>query len=475
MFAFAIWDAHQRALFLARDRVGKKPLVYFSQGKMLAFASELKALLVVPGCKAVLNPDAVDAYLALGYIPAPLTIFRGAQKLPPGHSLVWRAGEMKVRRYWQPETVAKVSRPEGDLVEHFRQLFREAVRLRLQADVPVGLYLSGGMDSSAIAAECAVLGQDIEALTVAFDTDTTDLPYARTVARRFGLRQGVVEASGRQLANDLPQIHWFYDEPFADSSSIPCYYIARQTQGRFKVILTGDGGDEALAGYPHYEFVAAKQLLKRCAAAVGWRDGCWRNAWATYFQSKALFRQRRRDELLRGGPARDGGFAGYLESESFLQAGPASDTLHRALWADRHVYLPNDLLYKMDIALMSHGIEGRSPFLDHRLLEWCQQLPSRQLVRNRSKKRLLRAAYRNELPDKVLHRRKHGFGAPVMRWLQSSLHEVVYSHLPTPLFNPLPQQKLLQAFQRKPDAQLVHQLWTLLAFAVWAKQWNATW
>jgi asparagine synthase (glutamine-hydrolysing) len=475
MFAFGIWDAHERSLFLARDRVGKKPLVYFSRGKMLAFASELKALLCVPGCKPTLDSNAVDSFLALGYVPAPLTIFRSVQKLPPGHLLIWRDGRCEVRRYWQPEMVSEICRRNGDAVPQFRQLFRDAVRLRLRADVPVGLYLSGGIDSSAIAVECAALGHNIEALTVAFDADATDLPHAEAVARRFNFRHQLVEASGQQFANDLADIHWFYDEPFADSSSIPCYYIARQTQGHFKVVLTGDGGDEAFAGYPHYEFVSAKQLLKRCAAVIGLKDGAWRNRWATYFQSKALFRQSLRRELMRAFPAPNGGFVGYLHDEPFLRAGPTGNTLHQALWADRHVYLPNDLLYKMDIALMSHGIEGRSPFLDHRLLEWCQRLPSRHLVRYRSKKRLLRSAYRNELPGEILRRGKHGFGAPVKHWLQTSLQEHLRSFLPSVFLDAAPQQKLLRAFSRNPDAHLARQLWTLLTFAMWAKRWNATW
>jgi asparagine synthase (glutamine-hydrolysing) len=474
MFAFGIWDSHDRTLFLARDRVGKKPLVYFTHGNTLTFASELKALLAVPGFEPVLNPDAVDAFLALGYIPAPLTIFRGAQKLPPGHLLTWRDGKCNVRRYWQPETAVHSLAVKSDPIADFRQLFREAVRLRLQADVPVGLYLSGGIDSSAIAVECAALNQNIAALTVTFDADSTDLPHACTVAKQFGLQHEIVTATGRQLADDLTNIHWFYDEPFADSSSIPCYYIARQTQGRFKVILTGDGGDEALAGYPHYEFVAAKQLLKRSAAAVGLKDGSWRDPRSTYFQSRALFRQRARTELLRACPAHSGGFAGYLKNEPFLQTVPTG-SLHRALWADRHVYLPNDLLYKMDIALMAHGIEGRSPFLDHRLLEWCQRLPAKQLVRYRSKKRLLRRAYRSDLPDEILDRRKHGFGAPVKHWLQGPLRDLLRDYLPTNLLDSAPQKRLHDSFSHKPSAQTAQQLWILLTFAVWAKKWNVRW
>ena len=198
----------------------------------------------------------------------------------------------------------------------FRQLFREAVRLRLQADVPVGLYLSGGIDSSAIAVECAALNQKIAALTVTFDADSTDLPHACTVAKQFGLQHEIVHATGRQLADDLTNIHWFYDEPFADSSSIPCYYIARQTQGRFKVILTGDGGDEALAGYPHYEFVATKQLLK---LGRGRRTKRWflaRRSVDLFSISRSVSTAATRNQLLHGCPARNGGFAGYFEKRT---------------------------------------------------------------------------------------------------------------------------------------------------------------
>jgi asparagine synthase (glutamine-hydrolysing) len=477
MFAFGIWDAREQSLFLARDRVGKKPLVYFVDGKKLAFASELKALLALPGCEATLNPDALDAYLALGYVPAPLTIFRRLSKLPPGHWLTWRDGRIDLHRYWQPENTNESAFASNDQhhVEQFQERFRSAVGLRLRADVPVGLFLSGGVDSSVIAAECADLGKSVDALTVVFDHDDTDLPHARAVARHFGLRHEVLQASGANVVRDLEKLHWCYDEPFADSSSLPCYYIARHARGHFKVILTGDGGDEAFAGYPHYEFVAAKQHLKRWAAAFGLRDGNFHDPWSTYFQSKALFRRSRRRELLPSGMTRRSGFTKYLEDEPYLRACRPSSALQLALWADRHVYLPNDLLYKTDIALMSQGIEGRSPFLDHRLLEWTQQLPPKQLVQARSKKRLLRTAYRDRLPQEILQRRKHGFGSPMMAWLCGPLAPVLKEQLPSPLLNAAPQRALLAKFSRKPTARLSRQLWTLLTFSIWAKQWGAAW
>lgn len=474
MFAFAVWDAREQSLFLARDRVGKKPLVYVASQDVFAFASELKAVLEVPGCSTRLDPDAVDAYLVLGYVPAPLTIFQGIRKLQPGHSLKWRKGKTVLRRYWCPETACSGGAVHEDPLEAFQQLFRESVRLRLRSDVPVGLFLSGGIDSSAIAAECAALGHPVDAFTVVFEHDTIDLPHAVEVAGQLGLRHEVVRTSARDVMDDLVIIHRAYDEPFADSSNIPCYAVARHTQGRFKVILTGDGGDEAFAGYPHYEFAGLKQTAKRWAAAIGLKDGDFRNRWDTYFKSKALFNGVQRAQLLQQPPSRSD-FSTFVDSDPFLNAAIPPDTLHLALWADRHVCLPNDLLYKMDIALMAHGIEGRSPFLDHRLLEWSQRLAKSQLVKGRSKKRLLRAAYAGRLSPSVLNRRKHGFGSPVTAWLRGPLNRLLADHLPTPLLCIEPQKALIERFRARPTAHRGNRLWTLLAFSMWAKQWSATW
>jgi asparagine synthase (glutamine-hydrolysing) len=285
MFAFGLWDAQTSELTLARDRMGEKPLVYFRAGRTLAFASELKALEPFHGRR--LDAAALDTYLALGYVPAPLAIFRQCQKLPPGHLLRFREGSLSVTRWWFPEAAP-------------RQRLADAVRLRLRADVPVALYLSGGVDSSVIAAECVSQGARPEAFTVRFDGDEIDLPYARQVAQVLELPHHVLETRAGQMAVDFERLLWHYDEPFADSSAVPCFALARAMGGRYKVVLNGDGGDEALGGYRHYEHIGAKQALKAAAAAAGLCDGAGSGKAGVYVQSKTLFRAARRQRLLNG-------------------------------------------------------------------------------------------------------------------------------------------------------------------------------
>jgi asparagine synthase (glutamine-hydrolysing) len=459
MFALGLWDARSRELTLARDRAGEKPLVYYWDGVTFAFASELKALAGLHPAR--LDAAAVDAFLALGYVPAPLAIFRDCRKLPPGHLLKLRDRALEVRRWWFPERVAPA--PEREKTQRrgeLRALMQDAVRLRLRADVPVALCLSGGVDSSVIAAECVRQGVPLDAFTVALDGDSTDLPHARVVARHLHLKHHVIEARAESAAAQLEAAAEHYDEPFADSSALPSLALARALAGRYKVILNGDGGDEAFAGYPHYERIGAKQILKAAAAAAGLRDGA--GSMGVYVQSKTLFRRRERMRLLdRQAPGDT--LSVLLASDGYLPSA-SGDALHRALWSDRHLYLPNDLTYKMDIALSSCGMEGRSPFLDHRILEWAQGLESPDLVRGREKKVLLRDAYRDELPPSVLERPKQGFGAPVDAWLAGPLEEIQKESLPCPLLDRASQTGL--AGQR---------LWTVLAFARWAKRWGASW
>jgi asparagine synthase (glutamine-hydrolysing) len=467
MFAFALWDQEQRTLTMARDRVGEKPLVYYWDGAVLAFASELKALR--PFHKAQLDPVSVDAYLALGYVPAPLAIFRHTRKLPAGHLMELQADKLSQRRWWLPEraTGAETQGEGTQGVEsnekrhgQLRALVSDAVRLRLRSDVPVALCLSGGVDSSVIAAECARQGARLDTYTVALDGDATDLPWATKVARHLGLRHEVIEARSGDVARQMEETWGCYDEPFADSSALPSLSLAQAIGGRYKVVLTGDGGDEAFAGYRHYEHIAAKQLVKAAAAGAGLCEGQGRVG--VYVQSKTTFRLGERAQLLEGRAPGDT-LSHLLSSDSYLNHAPA-DALKQALWSDRHLYLANDLTYKTDMALSAHAVEGRAPFLDHRLLEWTQQLDNRDLVRGREKKIILRDAYRADLPAGVLDRPKQGFGAPVNAWLAGPLRETRRTSLPCPLLDTRSQQHARG-----------QQLWTLLAFACWADHWGASW
>jgi asparagine synthase (glutamine-hydrolysing) len=452
MFAFAVWDGFQQELTLVRDRAGEKPVVYFWDGQTLAFASEMKALADFHGSK--LDPRAADLYFALGYIPAPLGIFRHTFKLQAGHMARWTNGALRVSRWWFPESA------NADRSAELRDLLSDAVRLRLRSDVPVAIALSGGVDSSIIAAEAKRHGACPDAFTVALDGDETDLPYARLAASRYGLRHEIIRMRCAAVAAQLETAVRHYDEPFADSSSLASLALAEELRGRYKVILNGDGGDEAFGGYQHYERIASKQLLKSMAAAAGFRDGAGQTG--IYVQSKAAFREHERARLLNGNCC-DNALATMLSTDEFLNAN-VSGALKRAMWSDRHLHLANGLTYKMDIALGSAGMEGRAPFLDHRILEWTQNVPARDLVCGREKKVLLRRTYAADLPEQISNRPKHGFGAPVRAWLAGPLRPLVAQSLPCALLNPGAQSGL--SGQR---------LWTVLTFARWAEAWNAKW
>jgi asparagine synthase (glutamine-hydrolysing) len=458
MFAFALWDARERELTLARDRLGEKPLVYFEDGRALAFASELKALGDFHG--GHLDRAALDVYLALGYVPAPLAIFRDIRKLPAGHWLRWKDGSSKVERWWFPERARpSVSPTPSGRREEARGLITDAVDLRLRSDVPLALALSGGVDSTVIAAEAAGQGSRADAFTVIADGDETDLPYARQVAQKFGLRHEVLRAEAASTAERVLDAAAHFDEPFADSSALSSLELARALAGRYKVILNGDGGDEAFGGYRHYTRIAVKQAVKAAAAGVGLVDG--NGTTGVYVESKVTFREGERASLLGGST---GALSQLLSADEFLNASLGVGALKNALWTDRHLYLANDLTHKMDIALGAYGIEGRSPFLDHRILEWTQQLPENDLVRGGKKKILLREAYREKLPKAIAARPKHGFGGPIGVWLAGPLKETVSDLLPCPLLD--------RELQRHARGQ---RLWTLLTFAQWAKHWGATW
>lgn len=530
MFAFALWDSVERELILARDRYGEKPLVYFWDRKDFAFGSELKALYGLHERR--LDAPAVAAYLALGYVPAPLAIFRNCHKLPAGYLLRFKAGGVKggtepqVRRWFhagitasstsitggtrnlpdllgtsgESKALARVAEfppaPAGSLTAHEKRLADGVPRLRMQvaraveerlrADVPVALALSGGVDSSVIAAECVRQGARPSAFVVRFGgsgkhladqssagqswSGQGDLPYAQAVAQHLGLKLAVLDAAGLEagLPEAVESLVQSYDEPFADSSAVACLALARALAGRYKVILNGDGGDEVFGGYRRYERIAAKQWIKRGAAALGLLDG--EGAAGVYVQSRALFPSRERRALLNGNGNGNGHGNVQRDAAATLDAllrqlhPPFREALPRALWIDRSLELANGLTHKMDIALGSQGIEGRSPFLDHRLVEWASALPQDLLVRGREKKVLLRAAYAGELPRHVLDRPKQGFGAPIGPWLSGPLREWARAMVPSPLLTPRAQQN-----------KSGQQLWALAEFSQWARHWKATW
>lgn len=437
MFAFALWDARQQRLLMARDRLGKKPLCYAAVGNGLRFCSEIAPLAAEPDVAREVDAVALAAYLTAGFVPAPHTIYQGIRKLPPGHLLTWQAGTTRVERYWRLSFAPKFTGSRVEAQELIRAKLDESIRLRLRSDVPVGLLLSGGLDSNAVLARLTRgLGQKVTAFTIGFAEkryDESDL--ARQSAEHFGVAHRVLPGRA-DLLDLLPQLVRHYGEPFADKSALPAFLLCELTRREVKVALSGDGGDEAFAGYRKY------RLTPWQLAAANGLPRPLRERWArtsllgTGLGGTKLARNLRRlllpdtgslftSEFFAGQP-----FQALTTAEMRVQAGAGlastvagfwdgpADPVDRMLAWDNEHYLPDDLLVKMDIASMAHGLEVRSPFLDHELAELCASLPSAWKVDACGDKRLLRELVAPDLPPALLATPKRGFSLPLEEWLR---------------------------------------------------------
>jgi len=455
MFAFAIWDRQERTLFAARDRLGKKPFFYYQGPDAFVFASESKALLQDPEVPAVPDPVALHHYLTYGYVPAPWSAFRGVRKLPPAHYLLLRNGRLTLERYWTLRYCPQRQAAEPQLIDELLERLTEAVRLRLIADVPVGALLSGGLDSSTIVALVRrVTSGPVRTFSIGFDRpDYDETRYARLVAQHLGTEhhEAVVKPDA---ASGLQQLVWHYGEPFADSSALPSLALCEMARGFVTVALNGDGGDEGFLGYERY---LATHLLgrldrlpapaRRLAGAAGrwlpagapkslpyrlrWLAGALgldpRRRYATWMtcfanEAKAALYTPALAAELRGTDS-------LALLEAAVAASDAPTDLERVAHADVALYLPDDLLVKMDIASMAHSLEVRSPFLDHHVMEFAASLPARMKLRGRTQKYLLRRAMRGLLPAPILRRPKMGFAVPIDHWLRHELREMAYDLL----------------------------------------------
>ncbi len=508
MYAFGLWDKPRRQLLLVRDRIGKKPVFYTTAGSHFAFASELQALLAHPGVSREIRPEALDAYLSYGYVPAPATIFAGVFKLLPGHYLTVQlpadGGEPELRTapYWSLCYAPKLELSEPDAVAGLLEVVTDAVRMRMIADVPVGALLSGGTDSSVVVALMSQLSsRPVKTFSIGFEEQQfNELPFARMVAQRYSTdhHEMIVRPN---LLDILPTLVRHYGEPYADSSAVPTYYVAQMTRQHVTVALNGDGGDESLAGYERYlgsllgeryrslprwlrrgAIEPAARLIpdrlprfsrlrqaKRFLNAVGEPFAPRYRRWMTYFTAKdkqQLYTEKFQAVLDRR-PA-DDWLLGVLNSNSHGSL-PALDTL---LATDVASYLPNDLLVKMDIASMANSLEARSPFLDHKVMEFCARLPVRFKIHGTTQKYLLKKIAAQLLPREVFERRKMGFGVPVGLWMKQQHRGFVESTLLSAraigrgYFRPGHVRKLLSDHMdgRHDYAQ---QLWSLLWLELW--------
>jgi asparagine synthase (glutamine-hydrolysing) len=500
MFAIAIWDSRKRRLVLARDRFGIKPLHWARLPGGLAFGSELKCLLPAPGFSREIDPDAVEAFLAFNSIPAPLTIYKSARKLPPGHYLVWQedAGGVTIERYAR-ELPASSPRPAqpGDVLE----ALRDSVRAHLVSDVPVGVMLSGGVDSAALAALAATeSGERISTFTIGFEELGFDeTKRARLVAERYGTdhHELVLRPNAVEL---LPKLAEAFDEPFADSSALPTWLVSELAASHVKVAMSGEGGDELFGGY--YTYVAdllaprvgrlaalARPLIQRLpsssrrAASLDYKAKRFARA-ATlpplerHHGWKEIFDEQTRRALVprRDGsdPSRPGDPLG-LYREHYAETAAAPE-LARLQEIDLNVYLPSDLLVKTDRASMAHSLEARVPFLDKAVADVALALPTSQKVRGFDKKRLLRQAVEPLLPREVTHGRKQGFSIPASAWLRAELEPFARDVLsPARIrsqgwFDPDVVTAILDRHVAGRE-DLSRQIWGLMAFSLWHERY----
>ncbi|MFQ5783945.1 MAG: asparagine synthase (glutamine-hydrolyzing) [Alphaproteobacteria bacterium] len=502
MFAFALWDARRRRLLLVRDRLGQKPLYYAWHDGALLFGSEIKAILAWPGVERTPDLDAIHHYLTFQYVPTPATAFRGVRALEPAHCMVIEGdGEMRTERYWSlPEPEAARRRPRRALEEEIVARLDEAVRLRLVADVPLGAFLSGGVDSAAIVASMArATSAPVKTFTIGFEEAAYDeRRYARMVAERYGTDHHEFVVAPDAMAV-LPKIVWHYGQPFADSSALPTWYVAEITRRHVTVALNGDGGDEGFLGYPRYAGCRAAGLtdalppaLRRTLAAAGRRlpfetsprrglryarrflidaaaGGAERyGRWMTFFsdeQKAALYGDALRDRL-----------AGRSLALLERWYGDGDLGIARAAYADIHGYLPDDLLVKVDVATMAHGLEARAPFLDHELMAFAAAIPADRKMRGLHTKTLLKSAMKERLPRAVLQRPKMGFGVPIERWLRGEMRDLVRDTLLSAratargLFRPEAVRNLLDEHARGVRLHH-HRIWALLMLELWFAMW----
>ncbi|MFM9066997.1 MAG: asparagine synthase (glutamine-hydrolyzing) [Planctomycetota bacterium] len=503
MFALAIWDERERRLFFARDRLGEKPLVYHQTATRLLMGSEIKSLLTQAGVKREVDRESIARYLTYYYVPHPHTMFRGIKKLPPAHYGIYQQGKLQLVRYWQPSWNQESTLSVEAARERLAELLSESVREKLRSDVPLGAFLSGGIDSTVIVGLMQKhLTRPAKSYTIGFDRSQFDeRPFARRAAEHLGTEhhEYLVAADSADI---LPRLVWHFDEPFGDSSAVPTWYVAQETRRHVTVALTGDGGDELFAGYPHYRTVERLGSFDRLP---GWLRALIANRlweWAPLggSESSAWERLRRRMVMLREQPGRR--YVNWMSpcpashrrallsrefAEEFARVDVAEPIARRfaesqgrsagiqAMQTDLQSYLPDDLLAKVDITSMAHALECRAPFLDHRVVELALTFPFAFLTAGEGAKPMLTHSFPALVPADLRARPKAGFSVPLDDWFRGLLrplaHDVLLSQtsLARGYFDPAAVRELLRQHD---SGRWRHgsRIWALLFLELWHQQ-----
>jgi asparagine synthase (glutamine-hydrolysing) len=503
MFAFAIWNQQKKELFLARDRLGVKPLYYVhDKDGSLFFASEIKSLLEAKAVKPEINFAELPDQLANHATSGEETLFRGVKRLLPGHTLTWRDGEIKIEKYWEVNYEPKNKSEEKVLIEEWRELFKTSVRLRLMADVPLGMFLSGGIDSSAIAAMMSeMVAEPIKTFSVAFkEREANELEYARMISERFKTDHHEIVLSPEQFFETLPKLVWHEDEPIAHLASVPLYFVSKLAQQHVKVVLTGEGSDEMLAGYERYRKTvynlaigrgyetitprALRRFVKNRVESlpVRARKKLTRTFLSLpsdieniYFDNFAVFTRAMQHRLFTPEAKEQIGYSNpYAIARNLLAEADAKKLLDRLLYADTKTYL-HELLMKQDQMSMAASIESRVPFLDHKLVEFTAKLPTRLKLKGWTTKYILRESMKGILPEPILTRGKMGFPVPVGSWFRNEFRYIIDEYVLSErvqsrgLFNP---DFVREIVSRHNSGAENHEerLWALVNFEIWQRQ-----
>ena len=497
MFAFALWDESNRTMILARDRVGKKPLYYYLDHEKLVFGSEIKSILEHPNLNLEVDDFAVSDYLSLGYIPAPRSIYRSIQKVRPGHYLRVQSGKVQEVQYWDLSFQSSATRSEDEWRERLLDEVKTAVRIRLMSEVPLGGFLSGGIDSSAVVATMSdLLNQPVKTATIGFEEESFDeSKFARHVSDhlRTEHHERLVTA---QKIDTIEKLSWHYDEPFADSSALPTYFVSRVAREKVTVALSGDGGDENFAGYSRY-FMDQQENRMRRFLPLAMRKVVFgplgalypKMDWAPrfvrakstfqslacdplegYFESVSTFRKYEKPSILSSDLQHR--LAGYDSRDLFrdyYRSADTDDPLSRILYVDVKTYLTDDILTKVDRASMANSLEVRCPLLDHKLMELAASMPSNLKLRGRTSKYIFKKAMEKYLPNDIIYRDKMGFAIPLAKWFRNGMHDFARAHI-VERHDPY----LSSSFVRKIWDQHQSgyrdrstQLWNVLMFRLW--------
>jgi len=489
MFTFALWDRKRQRLLAARDRFGKKPLNYYWDGQQLIFGSEIKSILEA-GIPREINHQALDEYLTYRYVPSPKTLFKDVMKVPPAHILVYEDGQVHTSRYWELSYEPTCNDDEETAAERTLALLKDAVQVRLMSEVPLGAFLSGGVDSSVVVALMSeLMEQPVKTFSIGFEEDDySELPYARQVAQRFGTDHHEFLVKPDLIAV-LPQLVWAFDEPFADSSMLPTYYVSKLAREHVTVVLSGDGGDEIFSGYQHY---AREYAIGRIPPFIQRLVG-----YGSQFMPDGMRGKRRLHDLLKDYGTRSiqanmilsevaratmyspEYFANVRDFNPFepvlneYRKAQHRDMATRMQFVDARVYLPDDIMVKVDKASMLNSIETRAPLLDQYLAEYVTSLSPRVRMRNGTLKYLLKKVAADLLPPDILTRRKQGFAAPITNWFSGDLANFARELLDSPrarqrnIFNPEFISMLLQPESSKKLANYGSAIWSQLCLELW--------